>query len=30
MKNNFQRLQDDEMSRVPDLSDTQRQVRQKI
>jgi len=30
MKNNFQRLQDDEMGRVPDLSDTQRQVRQKI
>ena len=30
MKNNFERLQDDEMGRVPDLSDTQRQVRQRI
>lgn len=30
MKNNFQRLEDDEMGRVPDLSDTQRQVRQRI
>ncbi len=30
MKNNFQRLQDDEIGRVPDLSGTQRQVRQQI
>jgi len=30
MKNNFQRLHDDEMDRVPDLSDTQREVRQRI
>ena len=30
MKNNFQRLHDDEMNRVPDLSDTQREVRQRI
>lgn len=30
MKNNFERLQDDEMERVPDLSDTQREVRHRI